>query len=126
MAAHLAEPSLWIYTDMYLWKIGGIMEEYHTTDWDVYTLWRKGIAPVTCLYLKSQWTAVGGYDETAGREDWDFHLRLASAGYCGIRLPELLFTYRHDTGMRRNEDNIRSENDRLKEIYMEEELQMAL
>ena len=122
MAAHVLHPSLWIYTDMYLWKIGGIMEEYHTEDWDVHTLWRKGVAPVTCLYLKSHWKAVGGYDETAGREDWDYHLRLANAGYCGIRLPRLLFTYRHDTGTRRNEDNIRSESARLKKIYSEEKL----
>ena len=123
MAAHSVHPSLWIYTDMYLWKIGGIMEEYHTEDWDVHTLWRKGIAPVTCLYLKSHWESVGGYDETAGREDWDYHLRLANAGYCGIRLSRLLFTYRHDTGTRRNEDNIRSESARLKKIYSEEKLQ---
>ena len=99
------------------------MEEYHTEDWDVHTLWRKGVAPVTCLYLKSHWKAVGGYDETAGREDWDYHLRLANAGYCGIRLPRLLFTYRHDTGTRRNEDNIKSESARLKKLYSEEKLQ---
>ena len=99
------------------------MEEYHTEDWSVDTLWQSGIAPVTCLYLKSQWEAVGGFDETAGREDRDFHLRLAMAGYCGIHLPRFLFTYRHNTGTRRNEDNKQMESQRLRELYSKEKLQ---
>jgi len=123
--AHEADPDRWIYTDMYQWKVGGIMEEYQTEDWSVRTLWQSGIAPVTCLYLKSQWEAVGEFDEVAGREDRDFHLRLAMAGYCGIHLPRLLFTYRHSTGTRRNEDNKQRESQRLKELYSEEKLQMA-
>jgi len=125
MGAHDANPSAWIYSDMYLLKSNGIIEEFYAHDWNVHVLWRKGIAPVTCLYPKSMWEEVGGFDEAAGREDWDFHLRLARAGYCGIRLPKILLTYRHDTGKRRNEDNIRRENARLKTIYSEEELQMA-
>lgn len=124
MAAHSADPDRWVYTDMYLWKSSGIMEEYHTEDWDAETLWRKGIAPVTCLYRWSWWNEVGGYNEECGREDWDFHMKLAHAGHCGIRLPELLFTYRHDTGQRREQDNRRSESKRLKERYTKEDIVM--
>jgi len=125
MAAHAANPDAWIYPDMYIWKIGGIMEEYHTQDWDVHTLWRKGIALVTCLYLKSHWESVGGYDENIGREDQEFHLRLANAGHCGLHLPRILFTYRYGTGTRRSEDSITAESSKLRKIYSEEKLQMA-
>lgn len=48
------------------------------------------------LVLRRQvWEAVGGYDETMreGYEDWDFSLRLVSAGYRGIEIPEPLYVY---------------------------------
>ena len=44
---------------------------------------------------KDVWRAVGGYDESMreGYEDWDFSLRLASAGYRGIEVPKPLYVY---------------------------------
>jgi hypothetical protein len=34
-------------------------------------------------------------------EDWDFFIKLAAKGYCGVRVPEPLLIYRTDTGTRR-------------------------
>ena len=48
---------------------------------------------------------MGGFDEEIPAwEDWDYQLRLASKGICGTRIPEPLFTYRKDTGQRREEN----------------------
>jgi glycosyltransferase involved in cell wall biosynthesis len=54
------------------------------------------------LVRKSAWEAVGGYDETMldGMEDWDFNIRLLSAGYRGIGIAKPLMVYRvHADGM---------------------------
>ena len=48
------------------------------------------------LILREEaWRAVGGYDESMreGYEDWDFGLRLASAGYRGIEVQKPLYVY---------------------------------
>jgi glycosyltransferase involved in cell wall biosynthesis len=50
---------------------------------------------VGLVVRKRSCEAVGGYDETMreGYEDWDFSLRLASAGYRGIEVPKPLYVY---------------------------------
>ncbi len=47
------------------------------------------------ILRKDAWRAVGGYDESMrdGYEDWDFSLRLSSAGYRGIEVPKPLYVY---------------------------------
>lgn len=56
--------------------------------------------PYCMLIRKSAWTSVGGYDETMreGYEDWDFNIRLATAGFRGIEIARPLFVYqiRHE------------------------------
>ena len=44
---------------------------------------------------RAAWQAAGGYDEAMrdGYEDWDFSLRLASAGYRGLRVAKPLYIY---------------------------------
>ncbi len=44
---------------------------------------------------RSVFDAAGGYDETMreGYEDWDFSLRLAGAGFRGLRIPRPLYVY---------------------------------
>ena len=60
------------------------------------------IHAVTALYPRSAWLAVGGFDPTISHwEDWDFQIRLAAQGICGTKIPRPLFTYRKETGMRR-------------------------
>jgi glycosyltransferase involved in cell wall biosynthesis len=120
-----ANPGAWIYTDLFILHADGSLENYACEDWDVEQLWRSGVCSVTCLYTLSMWNKVGGFDEDHNREDWDFHLRLAKAGYCGIRLQHPLLTYRHATGKRRDEGSIKEEVRRLRERYPLEELQMA-
>jgi glycosyltransferase involved in cell wall biosynthesis len=116
----------WVYTDLYLLHEDGQIETYEVDDWSIPKLWRSGLAAVTCLYEKRMWAAVGGFDEDlAGREDWDFHLRLARAGFCGVHLPIPGFTYRHATGLRRREGQFKEEIRILQERYSQEELAMA-
>ncbi|MGN6572506.1 MAG: glycosyltransferase family 2 protein [Pseudolabrys sp.] len=48
------------------------------------------------LVMRRQaWAAAGGYDEAMrdGYEDWDFSLRLARAGYRGVRVAKPLYVY---------------------------------
>lgn len=125
LEARRNHPDTWIYPDMYTHRANGEVEYYGCSDFTGRELWRRGIAPVTCLYTKKMWKQVGGFDEESHREDWDFHLRLAKAGICGIRLPEALLTYRHKTGQRRISGSIRREAAILHERYSEEEIIMG-
>jgi glycosyl transferase family 2/glycosyl transferase-like sugar-binding protein len=58
------------------------------------------------MYRRKAWEQVGGYDERMldGYEDWDFWIRIISAGYSKIRvIDEPLFLYRvHADSMLRN------------------------
>jgi glycosyltransferase involved in cell wall biosynthesis/GT2 family glycosyltransferase len=52
---------------------------------------------VGCVLLrKTAWEAVGGYDESMihGNEDWDLWVRVVSAGWGQVTVPEPLFRYR--------------------------------
>lgn len=51
--------------------------------------------PSGLLLRKTSWQAVGGYDESMrdGYEDWEFHLRLARAGYDGIEIAKPYYVY---------------------------------
>jgi len=77
------------------------MYPYQCDEWSIEKLWTSGIAAVTGLYRKKDFELINGFDEKENREDWDFHMRLAKAGKCGLRLPLPLFTYRLHTGIRR-------------------------
>lgn len=52
--------------------------------------------PSCILMRKSVWERLGGYDETMrdGYEDWDFNIRMAAAGYCGVEIAKPLYIYR--------------------------------
>lgn len=84
----------WVYVDCFLETEKGVLEQHVSKDWNVETLWRSGISFVTCLYPRDAWQVVGGFDETIGHEDWEFHLRLARADYQGVHVREPLVTYR--------------------------------
>ena len=121
--AHKDNQDTWVYTDLFILHPNGGLENYHCEEWGAEELWRNGVASVTCLYTKAQWETVGGFDEVNNREDWDFHLRLAMAGYCGIKIASPLLTYRHATGKRREEGSIGQEAKRLRQLYPLEELE---
>ncbi|WP_271394795.1 glycosyltransferase family 2 protein [Neomicrococcus lactis] len=65
-----------------------------------------------CLFRKSDWTTVGGYDEEmiSGREDHDFLLKIIALGRQVSRIEEILFHYRqHETSLNREIGSQRSE-----------------
>jgi hypothetical protein len=54
---------------------------------------------ITTLLPTQAWYAVGGFDESLDTlEDEDFYRRLASYGWCGIRVAEPLIEYRRHLG----------------------------
>lgn len=50
----------------------------------------------SCMFRKSDWERVGGYDESMkqGFEDWEFYIRLLSDRGVAYVIPEVLFNYR--------------------------------
>lgn len=55
----------------------------------------NGPNPITSLFPRKAWRAVGGFDETLeGLEDIEFWIRLAAAGYCGQHIHGTTFEYR--------------------------------
>lgn len=102
----------WVYSDWY--KDDG--EPQEAQSWSAVKLTEKMLGPSTGLYKKSDWEAVGGFDEdTTLWEDWSFQLALLSLGVCGTRVAMSLFTYRYQTGTRR-EDNFSRAKEALKYI----------
>lgn len=62
----------------------------------------EGSYPITALFRRRLWQAVGGCDPALPSfEDWDFWLRVLKAGGRGGVLPEPLFRYRTRPGSRR-------------------------
>ena len=96
----------YVYSDWHeLWDEGPI-KVWNAPDYDAQLLTKKGcIHAITALYPVEAWKKVGGFDEELPAwEDWDFQFQLAKLGICGTRIPQALFTYRKDTGMRREEN----------------------
>lgn len=96
----------YVYSDWFERWVGRDLGKWDTQEYDAQLLLQKGcLHAVTALYSRVAWEQVGGFDETLPAwEDWDFQLKLAEAGICGTRIPEPLFTYRKDTGQRREEN----------------------
>lgn len=59
---------------------------------------------VTAL-IPTDWArGVGGFDESLrGWEDWDFYIKMAIKGYCGVHQPGALLGYRKDSGTQRDQ-----------------------
>jgi len=97
----------YVYSDWFeRWTDGSReMGIWETDEYSPELLLSKGcLHAVTAIYRVEDWEAVGGFDENLPWEDWDFQLKLANVGICGTRIPEPLFTYRKDTGQRREEN----------------------
>ena len=107
LVAAYKEVGGWIYVDFYDQE--GTYKE--SRDWDVDKFLRKMLGPVTGIYAKKDWKAVGGFDVHApGWEDYDFQMSLFEHGICGSRLAYGGITYRYNTGKRR-EDNFTKRHD---------------
>jgi glycosyltransferase involved in cell wall biosynthesis len=92
-----AREDAWCYPDAQL-EDGRVLR---MPDWDVDVLYERGVAAVTALYPVRILREVGGFAVEGGYEDWDLHMRLATAGYCGVHVAQPLFVYRQETGCMR-------------------------
>jgi len=74
-------------------------KDYNRALWE-----RSGLHPISVLIPKEWCYAVGLFDnELPGWEDWDFFIKLAVNGYCGVRIPDQLMIYRTNSGFRREQ-----------------------
>ncbi len=110
------QPGFFVYSD---WRTenGDIIRLPDRTDLPG---WQKGrvFHVVTTLMPTALLKAVGGFDETLTvMEDTDLALRLQRLGVCGIRCPEVLFTYRTKQGKRSQSGRDNGEIERLRDIF---------
>jgi len=117
-----ATENAWVYPD-------ALLEDGRTVlrlpDWDVDTLYNRGVAAVTALYPLRLLREVGGFATEGGFEDWDLHMRLATAGYCGVHVPHPLFVYRQRTGTMRTDSQRASAALDVRRRFSLEEMRMA-
>jgi glycosyltransferase involved in cell wall biosynthesis len=67
-----------------------------------YFLTKQVMHSVTALVPTAWAREVGGFDpDLPGWEEYDFYMKLALKGYCGVAVHEPLFYYRRSTGTRR-------------------------
>lgn len=110
------EGSKYVYTDWLAVGSDGTIEEREVVDYSQESWIEHGLHAVTVLMDTEKARAVGGFDEKLeGWEDWEFFIKCAYAGYCGVRLPEKLFAYRTATGQRREESQ--KQRDKLLKIF---------
>lgn len=106
---HTIYPGRYIYSDWV--SIEGeerkvhISEEYSQDAWFKPSPhgkdWLYGINAISVLMRTKQAKEVLFDENLQGWEDWDFFVRCAIKGYCGVRYPEPVFYYRINTGQRR-------------------------
>jgi glycosyltransferase involved in cell wall biosynthesis len=95
MAAFEERPdAAFVYTDYRV--IGDVRYIEHLNDYNLFEMLDRNTLIYSSLVRKSDWSLVGGYDESMrfGYEDWDFWLRLAEHDRFGFHLPKVLFKYR--------------------------------
>ncbi len=104
----------YVYPDFYELWTGKEATVWKVSEYNGYKLMSEGcLHAVTALYRKADWESVGGFDEKLSAwEDWDFQLALCEIGVCGTRAPWPLFTYRKDTGIRREQNYAEYETSR--------------
>jgi glycosyltransferase involved in cell wall biosynthesis len=96
------EKPTFVYSDWFVVKADGSLEEMNTSDYNQEAVKDKIQHAVSVLVEAEAVREVGGFDESLPTyEDWDFFLRLAARGFCGTRLAQPLLYYRIETGTRR-------------------------
>lgn len=93
----------YVYTDWISVNQQGILERNETFNYNFDVIFqRTSIHAVNILIPRADFLTLGGFDEgMAAWEDVDFFMKAAVNGYCGVRLPEALFTYDYRSGKRR-------------------------
>ena len=101
IAKECLDDSALIYTDWVSWPNKQV---HKAENWNLSKLMNAALFAVTYLHPRSAFDEIGGFDEKLpGWEDWDYTVRLGLLGFKGIRVPHPLFTYRYDTGVRREQ-----------------------
>lgn len=92
----------YVYSDWLGMSREGRVEAHTAPEYDAAAWLQQGQHAVTAL-VPTEWARdVGGFDaRLAGWEDWDFYIKLALKGYCGVRTPRTLLGYRYHTGSER-------------------------
>jgi glycosyltransferase involved in cell wall biosynthesis len=90
------------FSDFYtVGKNGTEAQKSYPYDRDLF-LKKQIMHSVTALVPTAWAREVGGFDPSLpGWEEYDFYMKLAVRGYCGVCVKEPLFYYRLDTGTRR-------------------------
>lgn len=83
-----------VYSDVRLF--GDIDKVWRTGEYDAYRLLFRNNIPVSAVFRKICWEAVGGYNPVMdiGYEDWDFWIGIVEKGWMGKWIPETLFKHR--------------------------------
>lgn len=91
----------WVYGDW--WSVRGDKPTYtHALEFDRKTILRRNLHAVTALVPTDRALQVKGFDLNLPYfEDWGFWLRMAAAGYEGVRVPYATFSYYLDAGENR-------------------------
>lgn len=87
------------YSDWLGMASDGTIEAHQAPEYSATAWLQQGQHAVTAL-LPITWVRdVGGFDpDLAGWEDWDFYIKLALHGHCGVRVPRPLLGYRYFSG----------------------------
>lgn len=91
----------YVYGDYYVQRAGEPPQLQPSPTYNRRALAGGNLHPVTFLLPTRAAREVGGFGEFASWEDWDFCLKLAVAGWCGVRVPYPTLIYRLHTGQRR-------------------------
>lgn len=94
------ETGRYAYTDWISIGKDGRFETHECPAYDPATLFkRQSIHAVSVLLPKVDFDAVGGFAEDMGAwEDVELYMKLAAAGFCGVRVQRPLLVYRYSTG----------------------------
>lgn len=102
LRGYAASDAAYVYGDVYTSRGADSPALGRSPDYDQATLASYNLHVVTALVPTSVARLVGGFDaDVDGHEDWTLYLRLAIAGQCGVRHPDVALVYRTDTGDRR-------------------------
>lgn len=85
--------------------------------------WQKGTIfhVVTTLMPTALLKAIGGFKENIPpMEDSELALRLRRLGVCGVRCPEVLFTYRTGRGLQSRLGRENGESERLRTLFLQQ------
>jgi hypothetical protein len=99
----LARSGKYVFSDYILLKEDGTTQVMHGADYDRQLFLETQQAHSVTALVPTAWARdVGGFDpDLPGWEEYDFFMKLAVKGYCGIHSNEPLFGYRVYSGERR-------------------------